>query len=129
MIQSKPFDLLVKFPITVQAYILPRSNGDKNNLVYSSSTESITLETWHRVKIRRSGRDGIVQLDNSTVARGSAPGMLTELNLEQPLYLGFVPYVTFTFLLLLLVLLKYSQNVILIYFQTRHLSLEPILTN
>lgn len=63
-----------------------------------SSTDSITLETWHRVKIRRSGRDGIVQLDNSTVARGSAPGLLAELNLEQPLYLGFVPYVAFLLL-------------------------------
>lgn len=44
--------------------------------------------------MRRSGRDGMVQLDNSTAVRGSSLGPLLELNLEQPLYIGYVPLVS-----------------------------------
>lgn len=57
---------------------------------FSRSKESITLGEWHWVRIFRNGREGILQLDNSTVIRGYSGPPLTELNLELPFYIGSV---------------------------------------
>ena len=50
----------------------------------------LPLNKWHSVKLTRFNRDGSLQLGNDTVLRGSAPGALTELNLDLPLYIGGV---------------------------------------
>lgn len=53
-----------------------------------TSPDPVTLDTWHCVRISRLGREGVLQLDDGTVARGLSGSPLTELNLEMPLYVG-----------------------------------------
>lgn len=55
-----------------------------------SSPDPVSLDTWHSVRISRLGREGLLRLDNGTVARGFSGNPLTELNLEMPLYIGGV---------------------------------------
>lgn len=55
-----------------------------------TSPDTVSLDTWHCVRISRLGREGVLQLDDGTVARGLSGSPLTELNLEMPLYVGGV---------------------------------------
>lgn len=64
-----------------------------------TSPDPVTLDTWHCVRISRLGREGVLQLDDGTVARGLSGSPLTELNLEMPLYVGGVKWVSKQFLL------------------------------
>ncbi|XP_076277738.1 agrin-like isoform X5 [Lasioglossum baleicum] len=57
-----------------------------------TSPDTVTLDTWHCVRISRLGREGVLQLDDGTVARGLSGSPLTELNLEMPLYVGGVKH-------------------------------------
>ncbi|KOC64151.1 Agrin, partial [Habropoda laboriosa] len=57
-----------------------------------TSPDPVTLDTWHCVRISRLGREGVLQLDDGTVARGLSGSPLTELNLEMPLYVGGVKH-------------------------------------
>ncbi|XP_011499632.1 PREDICTED: agrin-like [Ceratosolen solmsi marchali] len=57
-----------------------------------TSPDLVTLDTWHSVRISRLGREGLLRLDNGTVARGFSGNPLTELNLEMPLYIGGVKH-------------------------------------
>ncbi|XP_034935622.1 agrin-like isoform X2 [Chelonus insularis] len=53
-----------------------------------TSPDPVSLDTWHVVRIGRLGREGLLQLDAGTIARGFSGSPLTELNLEMPLYIG-----------------------------------------
>lgn len=53
-----------------------------------TSPDAVALGTWHVVRLQRLGREGLLQLDNGTVARGFSGSPLTELNLQMPLYVG-----------------------------------------
>ncbi|XP_046614325.1 agrin-like isoform X1 [Neodiprion virginianus] len=55
-----------------------------------TSPDPVSLDTWHCVRISRLGREGLLQLNDGTVARGLSGSPLTELNLEMPLYIGGV---------------------------------------
>ncbi|XP_058793471.1 agrin-like isoform X2 [Phymastichus coffea] len=57
-----------------------------------TSPDIVMLDTWHSVRISRLGREGLLRLDNGTVARGFSGSPLTELNLELPLYIGGVKH-------------------------------------
>ncbi|KAF5294801.1 hypothetical protein FQA39_LY00285, partial [Lamprigera yunnana] len=57
-----------------------------------TSEEKINLGKWHWARILRNGREGYLQLNNSTVVRGYSGSPLTELNLELPFYLGSMLY-------------------------------------
>ncbi|XP_023288194.1 agrin [Orussus abietinus] len=57
-----------------------------------SSPDPVSLDTWHCARISRLGREGLLQLDDGTVARGLSGSPLTELNLEMPLYIGGVKH-------------------------------------
>nr|XP_050849942.1 agrin-like isoform X3 [Vespula vulgaris] len=57
-----------------------------------TSPDIVTLDSWHCVRISRLGREGVLQLDDGTVARGLSGSPLTELNLETPLYVGGVKH-------------------------------------
>ena len=59
-----------------------------------TSPDPVTLDTWHCVRISRLGREGVLQLDDGTVARGLSGSPLTELNLEMPLYQNLAVNVT-----------------------------------
>lgn len=53
-----------------------------------TSSDTVTLDTWHTVRIGRLGREGVLQLDDGIVARGFSGKPLAELNLEMPLYIA-----------------------------------------
>ncbi|XP_050518916.1 agrin-like [Diabrotica virgifera virgifera] len=55
-----------------------------------TSSNPVTQNKWHRVVISREGREGRLQVDNSTEIRGYSGTPLTELNLETPLYIGSI---------------------------------------
>ncbi|KAK0077851.1 hypothetical protein PV326_009744, partial [Microctonus aethiopoides] len=57
-----------------------------------SSPDTVSLDTWHCVRISRLGREGLLQLDEGTIARGFSGNPLAELNLEMPLYIGGVKH-------------------------------------
>ncbi|XP_015598499.1 agrin isoform X2 [Cephus cinctus] len=57
-----------------------------------TSPDLVSLDTWHCVRISRLGREGLLQMDDGTVARGLSGSPLTELNLEMPLYIGGVKH-------------------------------------
>uniref|UniRef100_A0A6P7FT13 Agrin-like n=1 Tax=Diabrotica virgifera virgifera TaxID=50390 RepID=A0A6P7FT13_DIAVI len=52
--------------------------------------QEVTQNKWHRVVISREGREGRLQVDNSTEIQGYSGTPLTELNLETPLYIGSI---------------------------------------
>lgn len=56
-------------------------------LIYRSK-DTVSVGKWHWVRISREGREGILQLDNSTIVRGFSGTPLTELNLELPFFIG-----------------------------------------
>lgn len=53
-----------------------------------TSPDIVSLDTWHSVRISRLEREGLLRLDNGTVARGFSGSPLVELNLEMPMYIG-----------------------------------------
>ncbi|KAG5885807.1 hypothetical protein JTB14_001416 [Gonioctena quinquepunctata] len=55
-----------------------------------TSRDPVTMNEWHWVRISRNGREGKIQVDNSTTVRGFSGTPLTELNLETPLYIGSI---------------------------------------
>ncbi|GAB6019276.1 hypothetical protein CHUAL_000876 [Chamberlinius hualienensis] len=52
------------------------------------SPESITLNVWHSVRVSRTNRKGIMQVNNGPFIEGESGVPLAELNLDQPLYVG-----------------------------------------
>ncbi|XP_064483526.1 agrin-like isoform X2 [Ornithodoros turicata] len=59
-----------------------------------STPNVVSLGGWHTARVTRSGREGSLQLDDGPTVHGEASGPLSELNLEQPLYLGGLPWDT-----------------------------------
>ncbi|XP_051154479.1 agrin-like isoform X3 [Leptopilina boulardi] len=55
-----------------------------------TSPDIVSLSSWHCVRISRLGREGLLQLDDGTLARGLSGSPLTELNLETSLFVGGV---------------------------------------
>ena len=53
---------------------------------------TITLNTWHKVRIIRNGLEGSLQLDSEPFVSGRSPAPMTSLNLGEPLYLGGFRY-------------------------------------
>ncbi|XP_063914885.1 agrin-like isoform X2 [Zophobas morio] len=53
-----------------------------------TTKETVNIGKWHWARIFRDGREGILQLDNSSIVRGYSGTPLTELNLELPFYVG-----------------------------------------
>ncbi|KAL4236805.1 hypothetical protein ACF0H5_005192 [Mactra antiquata] len=52
------------------------------------SPERITLNKWHWIKISRTGMEGILEIDDRTVAIGQSQGAFTQLTVTQNLYIG-----------------------------------------
>lgn len=57
---------------------------------FDSSKEKVNMEEWHRATISRTGREGQLQVDNSSIIRGYSGPSLSELNLELPFYIGSI---------------------------------------
>ena len=52
------------------------------------SPHAVTLGQWHIVKISRTGRDGILEVDDQPRAEGLSQGAYTQLTLLQDLFIG-----------------------------------------
>ncbi|XP_070690309.1 pikachurin [Pempheris klunzingeri] len=55
------------------------------------SEEQITLDTWHELRVSRTAKSGILQVDSQRPMEGIAEGAFTQINCSSPLYIGGVP--------------------------------------
>uniref|UniRef100_A0A3Q2CJK6 EGF like, fibronectin type III and laminin G domains n=1 Tax=Cyprinodon variegatus TaxID=28743 RepID=A0A3Q2CJK6_CYPVA len=55
------------------------------------SEEQISLDSWHELRVSRTAKSGILQVDNQKPTEGIAEGAFTQINCSSPLYVGGVP--------------------------------------
>uniref|UniRef100_A0A671VCL3 EGF like, fibronectin type III and laminin G domains n=1 Tax=Sparus aurata TaxID=8175 RepID=A0A671VCL3_SPAAU len=55
------------------------------------SEEQISLDTWHELRVSRTAKSGILQVDSQRPIEGIAEGAFTQINCSSPLYIGGVP--------------------------------------
>ncbi|KAI3372805.1 hypothetical protein L3Q82_023266 [Scortum barcoo] len=55
------------------------------------SEEQISLDTWHELRVSRTAKSGILQVDSQRPMEGIAEGAFTQINCSSPLYIGGVP--------------------------------------
>nr|XP_020458181.1 pikachurin isoform X2 [Monopterus albus] len=55
------------------------------------SEEQISLDTWHELRVSRTTKSGILQVDSQRPVEGIAEGAFTQINCSSPLYIGGVP--------------------------------------
>lgn len=51
----------------------------------------MSLNTWHRVKVSRTGLQGVLEVDDQSLVQGLSKGAYTQLTLLQPLFIGGHP--------------------------------------
>ncbi|XP_058491162.1 pikachurin isoform X1 [Solea solea] len=54
------------------------------------SEEQISLDTWHELRVSRTAKSGILQVDSQRPREGIAEGAFTQINCSSPLYIGGV---------------------------------------
>ena len=62
-------------------------NLQPNHHIFRSS-EPLTLNQWHWIKLSRTGLEGILEIDDKVVAVGQSQGAFTQLTLTQNLFIG-----------------------------------------
>ncbi|XP_034026318.1 pikachurin isoform X1 [Thalassophryne amazonica] len=55
------------------------------------SDEQISLNTWHELKVSRTAKSGLLQVDSQRPVEGIAEGAFTQIKCSSPLYIGGVP--------------------------------------
>ncbi|KAF7652997.1 hypothetical protein LDENG_00088920, partial [Lucifuga dentata] len=55
------------------------------------SEEQISLDTWHELRVSRTAKSGILQVDSQRPMEGIAEGAFTQIKCSSPLYIGGVP--------------------------------------
>ncbi|XP_061175117.1 pikachurin-like [Saccostrea echinata] len=55
------------------------------------SSKPLSLKKWHRVKVSRTGLQGVLEVDNQSPVQGLSKGAFTQLTLLQPLFIGGHP--------------------------------------
>ncbi|XP_029960584.1 pikachurin isoform X2 [Salarias fasciatus] len=55
------------------------------------SEEQIGLDSWHELRVSRTAKSGILQVDSQRPVEGIAEGAFTQINCSSPLYIGGVP--------------------------------------
>ncbi|KAG1944011.1 pikachurin [Pimephales promelas] len=55
------------------------------------SEEAVTLGVWHELRVSRTAKNGILQVDNQRPVEGMAEGAFTQIKCSSPLYIGGVP--------------------------------------
>ncbi|XP_041855691.1 pikachurin isoform X2 [Melanotaenia boesemani] len=55
------------------------------------SQEQISLNSWHELRVSRTAKSGILQVDRQNPVEGIAEGAFTQINCSSPLYVGGVP--------------------------------------
>ncbi|CAL8249334.1 unnamed protein product [Merluccius merluccius] len=54
------------------------------------SLEPVTMDTWHELKVSRTAKSGILQVDSQKPTEGIAEGAFTQIKCSSPLYVGGV---------------------------------------
>ncbi|XP_062399872.1 pikachurin [Sardina pilchardus] len=60
------------------------------------SEEAIGMNSWHEVRVSRTAKSGILQVDNQSPTEGKAEGAFTQIKCSSPIYIGGVPDYTIT---------------------------------
>nr|XP_057927410.1 pikachurin isoform X2 [Doryrhamphus excisus] len=55
------------------------------------SEEQVSLDAWHELRVSRTAKSGILQVDSQRPVEGFAEGAFTQINCSSPLYIGGVP--------------------------------------
>eukprot|EP00064_Thunnus_orientalis_P002007 superscaffoldBa00000139_g2012 len=55
------------------------------------SEEQISLDAWHELRVSRTAKSGILQVDSQRPMEGIAEGAFTQISCSSPLYIGGVP--------------------------------------
>ncbi|KAM6931151.1 pikachurin isoform 2-T2 [Xenentodon cancila] len=55
------------------------------------SEEQISLDSWHELRVSRTAKSGILQVDSQKPMEGIAEGAFTQISCSSPLYVGGVP--------------------------------------
>ncbi|KAG7481508.1 hypothetical protein MATL_G00067440 [Megalops atlanticus] len=55
------------------------------------SEEPIEMDTWHELRVSRTAKNGILQVDSQRPTEGMAEGAFTQIKCSTPLYIGGVP--------------------------------------
>uniref|UniRef100_A0A673CFM7 EGF like, fibronectin type III and laminin G domains n=1 Tax=Sphaeramia orbicularis TaxID=375764 RepID=A0A673CFM7_9TELE len=56
-----------------------------------SGEAQISLDSWHELRVSRTAKSGILQVDNQKPMEGIAEGAFTQIKCSSPLYIGGVP--------------------------------------
>ncbi|RVE68136.1 hypothetical protein OJAV_G00088770 [Oryzias javanicus] len=56
------------------------------------SEEQISLDSWHELRVSRTAKSGILQVDSQRPVEGISEGAFTQINCSSPLYIGGVPH-------------------------------------
>lgn len=51
----------------------------------------VSLNSWHRIKVSRTGLQGVLEVDDQIPVQGLSKGAYTQLTLLQPLFVGGHP--------------------------------------
>ncbi|XP_053210568.1 agrin-like [Panonychus citri] len=73
------------------SYNLGSINPHESGLVTLKSDDKISIGKWHSIRITRNRKQGSLQLDSLAMVYGEAKTNLSELNLDQPFYIGSIP--------------------------------------
>ncbi|XP_026096298.1 pikachurin [Carassius auratus] len=55
------------------------------------SEEAVATDAWHELRVSRTAKNGILQVDNQRPVEGMAEGAFTQIKCSSPLYIGGVP--------------------------------------
>ncbi|KAI1900209.1 hypothetical protein AGOR_G00047650 [Albula goreensis] len=55
------------------------------------SEEPVSMDSWHELRVSRTAKNGILQVDNQRPMEGMAEGAFTQIKCSTPLYIGGVP--------------------------------------
>uniref|UniRef100_A0A671KFC6 Pikachurin-like n=1 Tax=Sinocyclocheilus anshuiensis TaxID=1608454 RepID=A0A671KFC6_9TELE len=75
----------------VCGYVEFRFDCGSGVTVIRLSEEAIAMEVWHELRVSRTAKNGILQVDNQRPVEGMAEGAFTQIKCSSPLYIGGVP--------------------------------------
>uniref|UniRef100_A0A673K8L4 Pikachurin-like n=1 Tax=Sinocyclocheilus rhinocerous TaxID=307959 RepID=A0A673K8L4_9TELE len=75
----------------VGGYVEFRFDCGSGATVIRLSEEAIAMEVWHELRVSRTAKNGILQVDNQRPVEGMVEGAFTQIKCSSPLFIGGVP--------------------------------------
>uniref|UniRef100_A0A8C7NJQ4 EGF like, fibronectin type III and laminin G domains n=1 Tax=Oncorhynchus mykiss TaxID=8022 RepID=A0A8C7NJQ4_ONCMY len=75
----------------VEGYVEFRFDCGSGGSVIRYSEEQVSIGTWHELRVSRTAKSGILQVDNQRPMEGIAEGAFTQIKCSSPLFIGGVP--------------------------------------